>query len=653
VLKPSATARAATLLYRMNGWSALLGILCRVVGRDVFYVYADGVIRKHWVRDTLANAGIRFFDFMHFDNVDPTHALRLKADFAARVLAVIPDAILADMLPLFQQDCAFPQRVTAKKLRICIYYELLDQVAATAEIEAIATLLRRVYADISAFLPVATNASFALLRDKLSFRRAYLSWAPSIVQTMQLFGRAVFVMLRNRFARAALRLGETIVANGASNTRARVLYFPHQAIRYGNLFRRDFLYESALDSPLHPSRILHIEITTPLPPGVVDQYVELGLRWQLLLPVGIRFQSAKSFFLHFINTIWRQASPRVLALVCVTGFAIFRRYRAYLATIDFEPGAVTVVGYEMLFPRVLTLALQASGIQVIAVQERMLTAFVDNFNLILDRFLVAGPTVAERVGKAEFASIDRIDCVGMLRSDLLLTSPVRDRARPLVLVLDYISPKRWWENTEPLVNQEANKGFYLDIIRLALDRPGVDFILRGKNDEWLADSFFQDIVAVIDRIPNLTVDRIYSELNRSYNLATQADCILAKYTSLGDECLAVGKSVIYHDWSKNSVQYVQSFYDYAGLPIFAHDYDSMLEMLDRTLAGWTQGRCGPSKPNAQAIFSGPTPGDSVQGRARAIIKECLALAPDLEATTESQGELIENEGPSRKTYAGG
>jgi hypothetical protein len=627
VLKPSATARAATLLYRINGWSALLGILCRVVGRDVFYVHADGVIRKPWVRDTLANAGIRFFDFMHFDNVDPTHALRLKADFAARVLAVIPDAILADMLLLFQEGCAFPHRVTPKKLRICIYYELLDQVAATAEVEAIATLLRRVYADISAFLPVATNASFALLRDKLSFRRAYLSWAPSILQIMLLFGRTVCAMLYNLLAHSALPPGETIVADRASNTRDRVLYFPHQAIRYGHLFRRDFLYESALDSPLHPSRILHIEVTTPLPSGVVDQYVELGLRWQLLLPVGIRFQSAKSFFLHFINTMWRQASPRVDALICMTGFAIFRRYRAYLAAIDFEPGAVAVVGYEMLFPRVLALALQASGIQVVAVQERMVTAFFYDFNLILDRFLVPGPAVAERIGKAEFASIDRVDCVGMLRSDLLLASPMWERARPLVLVLDYISPKQWWENTAPLVNQEANKAFYLDIIRLALDRPGVDFILRGKSDEWLANSFFQDIVAVIDQIPNLTVDRKYSELNRSYSLAAQADCLLAKYTSLGDECLAVGKPVIYHDWSKNSVRYMQSFYDYAGLPIFAHDYDSMLKMIDRTLAGWTRGRSRPSALNLEAIFTGPRPGDSVQGRARNIIKECLTLGP--------------------------
>jgi hypothetical protein len=611
----------------MNGWSAVLGIFHRVVGRDVFYVHADGVIRKPWVRDTLANAGIRFFDFMHFDNVDPWHSKRLKADFAARVLAAIPDGILADLLLLFQQGCAVPQRVTAKKLRICIYYELLDQVAATADVEAIATLLRRTYASISVYLPVATGVSFAFLRNELAFRRASLSWLLSIVQIMRLFGRTVFAMLRNLFAQIALSPGENIVADRASNKRAHVLYFPHQAIQYGRLFRRDFLYESALDSPLHRSRVLHIEITEPLPPGVVDQYVESGLCWQLLLPAGIRFQSCKSFFLHFIDTMWRQASPRVLALVCVTGFAIFRRYRAYLAAIDFEPGAVAVVGYEMLFPRVLTLALQASGIHVVAVQERMLTVFFNDFNLILDRFLVPGPAVAERIGNVEFASIDRVDCVGMLRSDLLFTSPVRDQARPLVLVLDYTSPKQWWENTEPLVNQEANKRFYLDIIRIALDRPGVDFILRGKNDEWLADSFFQDIVAVIDRIPNLTVDRIYSELNRSYNLATQADCILAKYTSLGDECLAVGKSVIYHDWSKNSVRCVQSVYDYAGLPIFAHDYETMLKMLDRTLAGWTQGWSGPSKRNVEAIFSSPRPGDSVRERARAIIKECLARAP--------------------------
>jgi hypothetical protein len=611
----------------MTGWSIPLAVLYRAAGRDVYYVHAEGVVQKPWVRDALADAGICVFDFMRYDNIDPTHAMGLRADFAAHVLAAIPDATVANLVILFRQGCAAPQQVTAHKLLICIYYELLRQVAATAEIEAIATLLRRTYSSVSAYLPVASDASFAFLHGELNFTRGRLSTLRNIAESMRRLGQIAVAVLRSLILRRARAPLEADGAGTVQPERARVLYFPHQGILYGQLFRRDFLYESATDSPLHPSRVLHVEITTPLGSGVVDQYVQSGVPWRLLLPTGRRLQSCKAFLFQFVSArMWRQLSPRVAMLAFLVGFAIFRRYRAYLAAIDFEPGAVAVIGYEMLFPRVLALALQASGIRIVAVQERMQTAYMKDFNLILDRFLVAGPAVAERVGKAKFASIGHVDCVGMLRADLLLASSRKGR-RPLVLVLDYISPLNWWENTSPLTNQEANKAFYLDILHLALDRPAIDFVLRGKNDEWLAHSFFQDIAAIIDRTPNLVVDRTYSELNRSYRLAVEADCVVAKYTSLGDECLAAGKPVIYHDWSKNSIGYAKSFYDYAGLPVFAHDYAGLLKMLDSALAGAQQMSDGPGLLGIDAVFVRPTPGHSVGERARAIIKECLAPLP--------------------------
>jgi hypothetical protein len=191
-------------------------------------------------------------------------------------------------------------------------------------------------------------------------------------------------------------------------------------------------------------------------------------------------------------------------------------------------------------------------------------------------------------------------------------------------VLDYHSSQNWWESIYPLISHTANKAFYLDIIRLALDRPAVDFLVRGKNIDWLEDPFFADVAAIIDLIPNLDVDRTYSELNRSYNLAAEADCIVAKHTSLGDECLAVGKPVVFHDWSENSVGYARSFNAYAGLPIFACDYASLLDLLDRALAWREQKVIDPRLSDIEIVFARPRPGYSVQEHARAAIKECLA-----------------------------
>src|SRR5262249_19001764 len=133
VLKPPAAARAATLLYRLSGWSIPLAAVCRAAGRDVFYARADGLARKPWVRGALADAGIRFFEFSDYDRVDPRHGMHLKADFAVRVLDAIPGAVVAELVTLFREGCRAPDEVTPRKLRICLYHELQNQVAPIAD----------------------------------------------------------------------------------------------------------------------------------------------------------------------------------------------------------------------------------------------------------------------------------------------------------------------------------------------------------------------------------------------------------------------------------------------------------------------------------------------------------------------------------------
>src|SRR5262245_19566790 len=111
------------------------------------------------MRGALADAGIRFFEFSDYDRVDPRHGVDLKADFAVRALDAIPDVVVAELVTLFRQGCRAPQEVTPRKLRICLYHELQNQVAHIADAEAIATLLRRNYQSVEAYLPPASNAS--------------------------------------------------------------------------------------------------------------------------------------------------------------------------------------------------------------------------------------------------------------------------------------------------------------------------------------------------------------------------------------------------------------------------------------------------------------------------------------------------------------
>jgi hypothetical protein len=613
----------------MSQWSLPLAAINRLMGRDIFYVHARGLIRKVWVRDLLDVVSIRLFDFMHYAAIDWARRVQLTGELADHILGAMPDSAIASLLEIFQDGCVKPERVTVQTLRICLYQELVDRVGATADVETISQLLRGHYRKVSAYYP-ADVGLFAALRNDLSFRRSRFGFAKVLSQGMRFVIGATTAVCRAVARKTKLpKSTETAVTAGPgmeSDQGPCVVYFPHKGVLYGNLFRKDYLYEESPTSPLHPRRVLHVEHEAPNA-SIMEQYQRAGVPWRLITPAGDHMRSAAIFFTCYrMLQELRELRWPFLLLFLTAGFDVFRRYRAYVRAAAFPPGSVAVIGYDYLFPRTLALALQACGLQLVAAQERMLTAYFKGFNIILDRYLVAGPSVAKQIADNPLCSVAQIDCIGLWRSDFLSACQRRKRGRPLVLVLDYHSSQSWWEDVYPLTSRAANKAFYLDIIRLALDRPEVDFLVRGKNIDWLNDPFFSDVAAMIDLIANLDVDRTYSQLNRSYHLATESDCIVAKYTSLGDECLAVGKPVVFHDWSKNSVGYAKSFNAYAGQPIFACNYASLLDLLDRALA-LRQTVFNSGLPGLEAVFKRPAPGHSVQECARAAIKECLATRP--------------------------
>jgi hypothetical protein len=613
------------VFYYMSAWSLPLALINRLMDRDVLYVHARGLVRKAWLRELLNTANIRLFDFMCYPEIDWARRVQLAGELAGRIMVAMPDSATAGLLAIFQDGCVSPERVTLKKLRICLFQEFVDRVQATADIETISRLLRGDYREVLAHYPAHVGLFTALQKD-LSFQQSFFSVVQVLSQGLHfVFGTAT-AALRALVRRARLsKSAEVGIADPKmeSDLRPGVIYFPHQGMMYGNLFRKDYLYETCSDSPLHPRRVLHVEEAPS--DSIIDQYKRAEVPWRVMSLTANRLRSAARFFVR-CSTLRELRGLRwpFLLLLLTAGFDVFRRYRAYVQAADFLPGSVAVIGYDYLFPRPLALALQACGLQLVAAQERMLTTYFRHFNIIVDRYLVGGPAVAKQIAENPFCAVSQIDCTGLWRSDLLSDPKRPKRDRPFVLVLDYHSSRNWWEDIYPLTCRAANRAFYLDIIRLALDRPDVDFLLRGKNIDWLDDPFFADVAAMIDLVPNLDVDRIYFELNRSYSLAAEADCIVAKHTSLGDECLAVGKPVVFHDWSKNSVGYAKSFNAYAGLSVFACNYGSLLDLLDRALASQRQKVIDPRLSGIETVFVRPPPGYSVREQARAAIKECLA-----------------------------
>ena len=87
---------------------------------------------------------------------------------------------------------------------------------------------------------------------------------------------------------------------------------------------------------------------------------------------------------------------------------------------------------------------------------------------------------------------------------------------------------------------------------------------------------------------NLRLEGVDKEAQKQETvvLAAIADLAIVNHTSIGDELLAVGKYVIYHDYIPNSSSYsASSNFNYNGYNIFAHSYDHLEHMVKIVVDG--------------------------------------------------------------------
>ena len=92
---------------------------------------------------------------------------------------------------------------------------------------------------------------------------------------------------------------------------------------------------------------------------------------------------------------------------------------------------------------------------------------------------------------------------------------------------------------------------------------------------------------MINATSNVWIDEDYSKLNRQYKLASRSDLVIAKYTSIGDEVMALGKRVIYYDYFPNSTHYFASeYFKYNNYNVYAYSYIQLEQMVQSILNGF-------------------------------------------------------------------
>ena len=116
-----------------------------------------------------------------------------------------------------------------------------------------------------------------------------------------------------------------------------------------------------------------------------------------------------------------------------------------------------------------------------------------------------------------------------------------------------------------------------DIIRLSQNLKDTLVILRYKSLDWTGNTHFKKILKKIDDCENIIISNNYKESFYSYKLCANADLVIAKHTSLADECLSHAIPVLFHEYGHNYTQITSDVFNYLSSELMCHNFDELLE----------------------------------------------------------------------------
>ena len=364
-----------------------------------------------------------------------------------------------------------------------------------------------------------------------------------------------------------------------------VAFVAHKGLIYGSkdhiIFEKSLYYSDNKNSCLNKHNILHLDYENYSSP-------EQNLHWVCLKK--IKLSRAKIFFktlLASIKTCYLiQSWSKFLGwLLCIQQYNRYIKYCEVLK--KFKSLKLALIDYEDLCPKTLILALDKNNIRTVATQERFITPFKHLFFIVmLDTYFAASEYVANRIKNSKFHDIKNIIPVGQYRCDYISLykkeiipkeiSKAKENGKKILIMLGHHTTKHWFESySEPIINWKAQVSFLEDVIKLSQDLNDTFIILRYKTLDWINAAYFKKILKKINDCENINISNNYESFY-SYRLCAHADLVIAKHTSLGDECLSREIPVLFYDYTHNMQAIISNIFDYSSSNILCHNYEDLL-----------------------------------------------------------------------------
>lgn len=383
----------------------------------------------------------------------------------------------------------------------------------------------------------------------------------------------------------------SIMGGGLDTSLYEVLFFPHQSIFYSQLYVKNYFYSKEEDSVFHQSKILHVEFSNiQLAEKQVQFYYDNDIKTFLFPRLKITNQLSNLIhivkMIGFINILGLLRRNFMLTIVLLMNSVKFISSRDNIKKLFHAK--LVLVGYELNFPPIISLAFESLKVKTIAAQERFLpTAFYSNFGFIVDSYFCSSEFVKDKLNRSRSKFVNNAIPSGQVRTDLLVNFQKNSKIfnkNFTIVAFDYHSVYDIDTNQkEPLINWKANLSFYSDLCRLAENIQNIKIIIRGKDDHLNKNLYLREILNRINKIPNILIDNNFEKPYLQYEISSQADLIIAKHTSICDELIAIGKKVIFHDYLPNSSYVIKQEFNYNNANIFANSYKDLESMVKNIL----------------------------------------------------------------------
>ena len=365
----------------------------------------------------------------------------------------------------------------------------------------------------------------------------------------------------------------------------KVAFIVHKGLTYGHppLFYKSHYYSDDKNSSLNKYNILHLDYENYPSP-------EPNIYWICLKKVKV--PATKIFFKTLLFSLKafyliRNWSTFLVWILCIRQYSFYAKYFEIIK--KFKNLKIALIDYDCLCPKTLILACDNNNIKTVAIQERFMTTFYTSFsNVMLDTYYVASEHSAKVIKKSKYYDIKNIIPVGQYRSDYISfykkqaapkeISKAKSEGKKVLIIFGNHSPNNWFESyTHPLTNWSAQINFLENCIKLSQNLENTFIILRYKTLDWIKNDYFKEIFDKIYHCENIIVGNNYEELYYSYKLCAHADLIVAKATSIADECLSKKIPVLFHEYTHNLEKILLDIPNYIPSELICHNFEELLQ----------------------------------------------------------------------------